>query len=59
MQINHISSEFGAATTAIAVGFGGLMKLLISAEPVLAALSYVVAVLVGIVTIYYKIKRKG
>jgi DMSO reductase anchor subunit len=58
MQTNH-ASEFSLAMTAIAVGVGGLMKVLVAAEPVLASLSYLVAMIAGIVTIYYKFKRKG
>lgn len=56
---NHTTSEFGLATTAIALGFGKLMELLVEAEPALAALSYIVAIVAGIITIYYKFKRKG
>lgn len=58
MQPSH-PSEFSLAVTAIAVGWGGLMKLLIEAEPILASLSYLIAMIAGLVTIYYKFKRKG
>lgn len=58
MTPNH-PSEFSLALTALAVGFGGLMKVLVAAEPVLASLSYLVAMIAGVVTIYYKFKRKG
>lgn len=58
MQPSH-PSEFSLAMTAIAVGFGGLIKILVQAEPLLASLSYIVAMVAGIVTIYYKFKRKG
>lgn len=55
----HSPSEFSLAMTAIAVGLGGLMKVLVEAEPILASLSYLVAMIAGIVTVYYKFKRKG
>jgi hypothetical protein len=55
---NH-TSEFTLATTAIALGFGKIMELLVVAEPVLAALSYIVAIIAGLITIYYKLKRRG
>lgn len=58
MTPNH-PSEFSLAMTAIAVGFGGLMKVLVEAEPVLASLSYLVAIVAGFVTMYYKFKKKG
>jgi hypothetical protein len=55
----HSTSEFSLGVTAIAVGFGGLIKLLITAEPLLASLSYLIAIIAGLLTIYYKLKRKG
>lgn len=54
---NH-TSEAGLATLALAIGVGKFMELLVKAEPMLASLSYIVAMVAGIVTIYYKIKRK-
>lgn len=56
---NHGTSEFSLATTAIALGFGKIMEVLVEAEPVLAAVSYIVAIVAGLITIYYKLKRKG
>jgi DMSO reductase anchor subunit len=56
---NHGPSEFSLAMTAIAVGFGGLMKVLVEAEPILASLSYLVAIIAGLVTMYYKFKKKS
>lgn len=56
---SHGTSELTLATTAIAIGFGKIMEVLVAAEPLLADLSYIVAMLAGLVTIYYKIKRKG
>ena len=53
------NSELSMAVTAIALGFGKIMELLTMAEPTLAAISYIVAVVAGIVTIYYKIKNRG
>lgn len=55
----HSTSEFTLATTTIALGMGNLMKVLVEAEPVLASLSYLVAMVAGVITIYYKFKRKG
>jgi hypothetical protein len=56
---NHGTSELSLAFTAIAIGFGKIVELLIKAEPVLASLSYIVAMIAGLVTVYYKLKRKG
>lgn len=55
---NHGTSEFSLAMTAIALGFGKIMEWLVTAEPVLAAISYIVAIVAGLITIYYKIKRR-
>lgn len=55
----HGTSELTLATTAIALGFGKIMELLVEAEPALAAMSYIIAMIAGLVTIYYKVKRKG
>jgi len=55
---NHSTSELSLATATIALGFGKLMEILINAEPLLAALSYIVAIIAGLVTIYSKIKNK-
>jgi len=56
---NHTSTEISLASTAIALGFGKLMEFIVQAEPVLAAISYLVAAIAGIITIYYKIKNKN
>lgn len=56
---NHGTSEFALASTTIALGFGKLMELFVIAEPILAAISYLVAIIAGLVTVYYKIKRKA
>lgn len=52
-------SETTMAVTAIGVCFGKIVELLVQAEHALAAMSYVVAIVAGLVTVYYKIKRKG
>jgi hypothetical protein len=54
---NH-TSEFSLATLTVAMGVGKFMELLVKAEPMLASLSYIIAMVAGITTIYYKIKRK-
>lgn len=59
MQAPPHTSELALATTLIALGAEKLMELLIKAEPVLASLSYVVAIVAGLITIYYKFKKKG
>jgi len=59
MSHTPLTSDLSLALTAIALGFGKLMELLVEAEPALAALSYIVAIVAGLVTIYYKFKRKG
>ena len=56
---SHGTSELTWATTAIALGFGRIVELLVKAEPALAAISYIVAIIAGVVTVYYKFKRKG
>lgn len=53
---NHTSTEYTLATTSIAIGFGKLMELLVQAEPALASISYVVAIVAGVITIYYKLR---
>lgn len=52
-------AEVSMASAVIALGLGKLMEVLVAAEPVLASLSYIVAIIAGIVTIYYKFKKKG
>lgn len=63
MSMNNVhpegTSETSLAITAISLAFGKLVEFLVQAEHVLAAASYVVAIVAGVVTIYYKIKRKG
>lgn len=46
------------AFTAIALGVGSMVKVLIQAEPLLASLSYIVAIAAGGVTLFYKFKNK-
>lgn len=53
------ASELALATTLIVLGFERLMELLVKAEPLLASLSYIVAIAAGLITIYYKFKKKG
>lgn len=53
------TSETSLAITAIGLAFGKLVEFLVQAEHALAAASYVVAIAAGLVTVYYKIKRKG
>lgn len=59
MQNHGGTSEFSLAVTSIALGFGKVMELLINAEPILSSLSYIVAIAAGLVTLYYKLKRKS
>lgn len=47
------------ASVPIAIAFAKLMEYLIKAQPLLSDISYLVAAIAGIVTIYYKIKNKG
>jgi hypothetical protein len=56
---DHPSSELSLATTAVALGFGKLMEVLVKAAPELAAISYIVAISAGLITIYFKIKNKN
>jgi hypothetical protein len=39
--------------------FAGIGTWLASAEPILASLSYIAALIAAVVTIYYKIRNKG
>jgi hypothetical protein len=55
----HTHTEVTLATVAISLGLAKLMELIVHAEPILAAVSYLVAAAAGVVTIYYKIKNKG
>lgn len=55
---NHVTTEMSSATALIALGFGKLMELLVNAEPVLASISYIVAIVAGLVTVYSKFKGK-
>lgn len=59
MAASHTTSEVGMATALIALGFEKLMEILVKAEPVLASVSYIVAIVAGLITIYYKFKKKA
>jgi hypothetical protein len=56
---NHATAEVASATTLIALGFAKFMEVLIKAEPLLASISYIVAIIAGLMTIYFKCKKKG
>lgn len=56
--MQHGNSEVSLAVTAIAAGFGKLMEFLVHAESVLGALSYIVAIAAGSVTLYFKLKNR-
>lgn len=46
--------------TAVSVGaLVGAGKLLSEVEPILASLSYIAAIVVALVTVFYKIKNRG
>ena len=55
----HSTSEISLAMISLSIGVGKIMELLVKAEPILASLSYIVAIIAGLITIYYKFKRKG
>ena len=55
----HSPGELSLAITSLSMGIGKLMDMLTTSEPALAALSYLVAIVAGVVTIYYKIKSHG
>lgn len=55
---SHATSEFTLATTSIAIGTGHLMNVWVAAEPILADISYLVAIVAGAMTMYSKLKRK-
>lgn len=57
-MVSHPGSETALAVTSISLGIGKLMEFLTVAEPVLASLSYLVAMVAGAITIYFKFKRK-
>lgn len=59
MAASHTTSEVGMATALIALGFEKLMEILVRAEPILASVSYIVAIVAGLVTIYFKLKKKS
>jgi hypothetical protein len=56
---NHAMGEIALAGTCIAMGVSKIFELFVKAEPALASLSYIVAIVAGSITIYYKIKKKG
>lgn len=52
-------TDITLASVPIAIGFAKLIEYLTQAQPILAGASYIVAILAGIITIYYKIRNKG
>ncbi len=54
--MNGHQAEVAGVSVGALVGVG---KLLGDIEPILASLSYVAAILVAVVTIYYKIRNSG
>lgn len=58
MQNHSSSGEFSVALTLIGLGFARLVDWLVSNESVLASISYIVAIIAGLLTIYFKLKRK-
>ena len=57
MQAHH--TDITLASIPVAIGLAKLMEILIKAQPILADISYIVAVVAGLVTIYFKFKNKG
>lgn len=55
MMNGHQAEVAGVSVGALA----GAGKLLSGVEPILASLSYIAAILVALVTVYYKIKNSG
>ena len=58
MQNPPPNHEVASAWMLIALGLGKFMELLIKSQPLLASLSYLVAIVVGLTTIYFKFKHK-
>jgi hypothetical protein len=56
---NAHHSEMGAAGVLGFLGFGHFAKTLADAEPWLASLSYIAALIVACVTIFYKVRNRG
>lgn len=52
-------TDITLASIPVALGFAKLMEILIKAQPFLADASYIVAIVAGIITIYFKFKNKG
>jgi hypothetical protein len=55
---NH-TSEIGVASVGGLIGAGSIVHHLADASTWLASLSYIAAIIVAVVTIYYKIKNRG
>lgn len=56
---SHGNSEFTLASTAIALGCGKIVDFFTHSQPLIENISYMVAAAAGLITIYYKFKRKG
>ena len=52
-------TETGVASVIGFLGLGHFANTLAAAEPWLASLSYIAALVVAVVTIYYKIRNRG
>ena len=52
-------SETGVAGVVGLLGFGHFAHVLAEAEPWLASISYIAAIIVAGVTLYYKFKNRG
>lgn len=53
-----MKAEVGLATFAVSLGAAKIIDEIIKAGPLFASLSYIVAVAVGLLTIYLKLRNK-
>lgn len=60
MSMWHTSNaDVPLATMGIGIAVAKILEELVQATPVLSALSYVVAIVAGLITIYLKLKKKS
>ena len=53
------NTDVTLATMGIGLAFGKVLEELVNVTPALAAMSYLVAIVAGVITIYFKFKNRG
>jgi hypothetical protein len=55
----HFHGDVALASVPVFLGLAKLAEFLLKNQPILASLSYIVAIIAGVVTIYFKFRNKG